>query len=152
MNTPTADSRDQIPSPETAFSTSQKNRIVAILPLLFLLSGFSSLIFETIFTRLLTYTFGNTAHAVSTVLAAFLGGLAAGSFCIGKWIDRCPAKLQLYARLELVVGLVCLVVSYGFNPITAAYVRIFHAFNLGPSGLLALRFAFAAILVLIPSF
>jgi len=29
--------------------------------------GLSGLIFETICTRLLTYTFGNTAHALSTV-------------------------------------------------------------------------------------
>jgi formate-dependent nitrite reductase membrane component NrfD len=33
-----------------------------ILPILFFFSGASSLTFETIFTRLLTYTFGNTAY------------------------------------------------------------------------------------------
>src|SRR5437773_1965207 len=38
------------------------------LPIIFLFSGASSLIFETIFTHLLTYTFGNTAHAATTVL------------------------------------------------------------------------------------
>src|SRR2546423_15422779 len=96
MNTSTADSRDQIPSSETAFSTSQKNRIVAILPLLFLLSGASSLIFETIFTRLLTYTFGNTAYAVSTVLASFLGGLALGAFVLGRWLVRRGRRLLIF--------------------------------------------------------
>ena len=123
-----------------------------ILPFLFLLSGFSSLIFEAIFTRLLTYTFGNTAYAVSTVLAAFLAGLAAGSFCIGRWIDQRPAKLQLYGRLELLIGFICLAVPYSFSPLTAAYVGIYHALHLGAGGLLGLRFGLAGILVFIPSF
>ncbi len=57
-----------------------------LLPILFFFSGASSLIFETIFTRLLTYTFGNTAHAVSTVLGAFLGGSRWGpSPSAGGW-------------------------------------------------------------------
>jgi len=63
---------------------------------LFFLSGASSLIFETIFTRLLTYTYGNTAYAVSTVLAAFLGGLALGAFLLGRWVDRHPPSLWIY--------------------------------------------------------
>jgi len=45
-----------------------------LLGVLFFLSGTSSLVLETLFTRLLSYTFGNTAYAASTVLAAFLGG------------------------------------------------------------------------------
>jgi predicted MFS family arabinose efflux permease len=59
-----------------------------LLPILFFLSGASSLIFETIFRRLLTYTFGNTAHVVSTVLAAFGGGLALEAYALGRWVDR----------------------------------------------------------------
>src|SRR5437660_11582096 len=67
---------------------SQRDCSTTILQVLFFLSGASSLIFETIFTRLLTYTFGNTAYAVSTVLASFLGGLAVGAFVLGGWLDR----------------------------------------------------------------
>src|ERR1019366_2505480 len=78
------------------------------LPIFFFFSGASSLIFETIFTRLLTYTFGNTAHAVSTVLAAFLGGLALGALVFGRWVDGRSASLRVYGWLELLVGGVCL--------------------------------------------
>ena len=67
--------------------------------------GASGLIFETICTRLLTYTFGNTAHAVSTVVSAFLGGLALGAFLICRWADTRSAPLLLYGKLELLAGI-----------------------------------------------
>ena len=70
-------------SPTLTAQRTSPNSVPGLLPVLFFFSGASSLIFETIFTRLLTYTFGNTAHAVSTVLAAFLGGLAAGAYWLG---------------------------------------------------------------------
>src|SRR6202158_5160500 len=81
-----------------------------VLPILFFCSGVSSLVFETVFTRLLTYTFGNTAYAASTVLACFLGGLALGAVSIGRWIDRRPPSLRTYGGLELLVGAFCLLV------------------------------------------
>src|SRR2546430_1710278 len=85
----------------SAGSTCEKHRAIAILRLLFFLSGASSLIFETIFTRLLTYTFGNTAYAVSTVLASFLGGLALGAFVLGRWLDRRAPSLRFFGGGQL---------------------------------------------------
>ena len=46
----------------------------------FLFSGISGLIYEVVWTRMLTYVFGGTTLAVTTVLTAFLGGLAIGSY------------------------------------------------------------------------
>ena len=37
--------------------------------------------------------FGDTILAVSTVLAAFMGGLALGSFWSGRFVDRRPRVL-----------------------------------------------------------
>jgi spermidine synthase len=81
-----------------------------LLPVLFFLSGFSSLVFETVFSRLLTYTFGSTAYAVSTVLASFLAGLALGAVVIGRWVERRPVSLRLYGRLELLIACFCFLV------------------------------------------
>ena len=93
-----------------------------LLSALFFASGASSLIFETIFSRLLTYTFGNTAHAVSTVLAVFLGGLALGAYVIGRFADRFTRPLRIYANLELLVGIYCLFVPWLFRALTQVYV------------------------------
>src|SRR5262249_32795405 len=88
--------------PQVRKSAGLATRLVGAL---FFFSGASSLIFETLFTRLLSYTFGNTAYAASTVLAAFLGGLALGAYVIGRFADRVRPSLLLYGSLELVIGL-----------------------------------------------
>jgi len=47
--------------------------------LLFFISGATSLVYEVLWTRQLSLTFGVTTYAVSTVLATFMGGLALGA-------------------------------------------------------------------------
>ena len=69
----------------------------------FLLSGISGLIYEVVWTRMLTHVFGGTTLAVSTVLTAFLGGLALGSYLGGKYIDHFKKPLLAYGVLELII-------------------------------------------------
>ena len=123
----------------------------SILLVLFFFSGASSLIFETIFTRLLTYTFGNTAYAVSTVLAAFLGGLALGAFAVGRWVDRRSPSLWIYGVLELLAGVYCLFIPKLFGLITESYILLFHRVSPGPAVLTAIRFGLAAAVMAIPT-
>lgn len=122
-----------------------------LLSILFFFSGISSLVFETVFARLLTYTFGNTAHAVSTVLAAFLGGLALGAFVLGRWMDRRGSSLLTYGTLELMVAAYCLFTPQIFSWLTQAYVEIYHLLHLGPWSLAVVRFGLAGTVVLIPT-
>lgn len=122
-----------------------------VLAILFFSSGASSLIFETIFTRLLTYTFGNTAHAVSTALAAFLGGLALGAYVFGRWVDRRPPSLWIYGGLELLVGIYCLFIPNLFALLTQTYVVLYHRLHLGPTALTSVRLGLAAVVILVPT-
>ena len=126
----------------------KKERIVVVL---FFLSGASGLIFETICTRLLTYTFGNTAHAVSTVVSAFLGGLALGAFLIGRWADTRSAPLLLYGKLELLAGIYYLLIPRLFGMLTQAYVALCGRHPLGPAELLWARIGLSALVVLPPT-
>ena len=119
---------------------------------LFFLSGASSLIIESIFGRLLSYTFGNTAHAASTVLAAFLGGLALGAFCIGIWVDRRPPSLWIYGGLEALVGIYSIFIPKFFALLTMAYVHICRQYSLGASGLTTVRLGLALLVILPASF
>src|SRR3990172_719244 len=59
-----------------------------IILLAFTLSGVSGLIYELVWMRRLTLIFGSTTLAVSTVLAALMGGLALGSYLLGRVADR----------------------------------------------------------------
>lgn len=98
----------------------------------FLLSGISGLIYEVVWTRMLTYVFGGTTLAVSTVLTAFLGGLALGSFLGGKFIDHFKKPLLAYGVLELAIGAYGLLVPIIFSehflsPIWQSVVQMFES-------------------------
>ncbi|MEJ2635604.1 MAG: fused MFS/spermidine synthase [Calditrichia bacterium] len=77
---------------------------------LFFISGFTGLVYEIIWTRVFGLIFGNTTLAISTVLAAFMLGLALGSRIFGKVGDRLKNHLRSYAFLEIGVGISALLV------------------------------------------
>src|ERR1700739_194612 len=67
----------------------------------FFLSGAAGLIYQVAWGKALGLIFGHTAYAVATVLAVFMGGLAAGSACLGRWSERSSRPLALYGWLEI---------------------------------------------------
>lgn len=77
--------------------------------LCFFLSGFTGLLYQTVWIRLSLAKFGVTTPVVATVLTAFMLGLSAGSFLAGRWAERIESRfkltgLQLYAGLELIIS------------------------------------------------
>lgn len=54
---------------------------------------------------MLSLVFGSTTLAISSVLTAFMGGLALGSYIFGKKADRIRSPLGLYAIMECAIGL-----------------------------------------------
>ena len=56
--------------------------------LAYLASGAAGLLYEVAWARLLTLHLGHSTAAVSTVLAAFMGGLAAGAALGGRVAPR----------------------------------------------------------------
>lgn len=77
----------------------------------FFRSGISGLVYQIVWTRLLVLVFGNTLLATSTVVTAFMGELAAGSYAFGLVFPALlsavtPAYAALYRSLEGNVALV----------------------------------------------
>ena len=73
------------------------------LQLLFFLSGATSLVWESLWSRQLHLLFGTSQFAIATVLCAFMAGLAGGSAIAARYGD--PANpLRSYAFLEGLVG------------------------------------------------
>src|SRR5580765_1084629 len=79
--------------------------------LLYALSGAAALVYEVTWTRLLTLQLGHTVAAASTVLAAFMGGLALGAWVAGR-LGRAAPSLRAYAGLELVVAAAALLLPF----------------------------------------
>src|SRR5919202_4862266 len=85
---------------------------------LFLLGGASALVYEVTWVRLLSLDFGVSVYAVSAVLTAFMGGLALGSWLLGRAAaarQQPGALLRLYALLQLGVGLCALLAPLVFG-------------------------------------
>ena len=81
---------------------------------IFAASGAAALIYEVTWTRLLTLQVGHGLAAASTVLAAFMGGLAVGSAVAGRLSAALsPARaLRVYAVLELTIGVLALALPF----------------------------------------
>ena len=122
----------------------------AVLPL-FLTSGAAGLIYEVTWTRAFGAVFGNTIFAVSTVLTAFMLGLALGSWLLGRVADRSSRPLLLYALLELMIG------GYAFGlPVIVAGTNLFYrwffrAFEPGFYPLSLVRFFLSVLILIIPT-
>lgn len=77
--------------------------------LIFALSGFSGLIYESVWTHYLKLFLGHAAYAQTLVLAIFMGGMAAGAALCSRYSARWRNLLGGYALVEGVVGLCALV-------------------------------------------
>ena len=123
-----------------------------VLYFAFACSGAAALIYETTWTRLMTLFMGHTVAAASTVLAAFMGGLAAGAALAGRVapsLDR-PAALRWYAGTELLIALFALALPFELEwlrPIMAS------AYADGDGGVVfgLVRLACALVVVTIPA-
>jgi spermidine synthase len=80
--------------------------------LAFFLSGASSLVFQTLWSRLLSHVFGSSSIAVSSVVSVFMTGLGLGAWWFGRRADRLHDPLRLYAFAETGVGCLALIVPH----------------------------------------
>ncbi|HVO25594.1 MAG TPA: fused MFS/spermidine synthase [Candidatus Margulisiibacteriota bacterium] len=122
----------------------------AVLFTLFFASGACGLIYEVVWIRLLTLTLSVTVYALTTVLCAFMAGLALGSWLAGRWADRLQRPLLAFGAAEFGVGttgVLTLVALFNLGP---AYVWLHNQLGgAGPAFTLA-RFSLAFAVLLVP--
>src|SRR3989442_9591823 len=94
---------------------------VSQLSCLVFISGFSALVLEIIYVKLLRYWAGNTAYAVAAVLCAYMAGLSLGAFAGGKWLLRSKSLLSIYGGVEIFGG----VFSAGFSWVVGGMKFVF---------------------------
>jgi predicted membrane-bound spermidine synthase len=86
--------------------------------LLFFVSGFSGLIYESVWSHYVKLFLGHAAYAQTLVLVVFIGGLALGAWLCARVAQRLRNPLRLYAAVEGLIGLVAL----AFHPVFIAAV------------------------------
>ena len=89
----------------------------------FFLSGFAALLYETAWTREFAFVFGTSELAVATVLAAYMGGLAARRGARrALWRRGSRRPVLAYGLLELGIAIAALAVPLG-DPRVALALR-----------------------------
>ena len=118
-----------------------------LIYLLFFFSGISALIYEIIWLKELTLIMGNTVHSTTTVLSAFMAGLALGSLLFGRLVDKISiSPLSFYAYLELGIGLFAFIFPFLLKGFQALYIFLHHSLGLSPLAFTIWRFIVSFIL------
>jgi len=117
------------------------------------LSGFSALVYQLIWVRLLGLVFGVSSFAVATVVAVFLLGLGLGSYFFGKWSERTENPLRIYMYVEICIAVASLA-SYVIIDFLPVYRYLYEsAYNsLDFYGLSVVRLLLSVVVLLPPVF
>jgi len=117
------------------------------------ISGFSALIYQLIWVRLLGLVFGVSSFAVATVVAVFLLGLGLGGYVFGRLSERTRDPLRIYLYVELGIAATSLL-SYLVIEALPVYRYLYeYAYNnLGFYGLSVARLALSLLVLLPPVF
>ncbi|MBI4355672.1 MAG: fused MFS/spermidine synthase [Candidatus Omnitrophica bacterium] len=118
----------------------------------FFLSGAMALIYEVLWVRLLGLVFGNTTHAISTVLTAYMAGLGLGSYWIGRSADRWRHPLTSYGAFEIGIGAYAALTFPILKGIQALYVLFAQQFQPGPALFTTVRLLLSFAILFIPTF
>jgi spermidine synthase len=116
-------------------------------------SGAAGLVYQVAWVRLLGLAFGVTIYAISTVLAAFMAGLAIGSLVGGRRADSATRPLRLYGCVELAVGATALLTPWAFRLLQDVYAGAAQVVDPSQAPLVAgsLRAALAFVVLLVPT-
>ncbi|MEO6393344.1 MAG: fused MFS/spermidine synthase [Pyrinomonadaceae bacterium] len=122
-----------------------------IIGVCFVLSGATGLIYEVLWARMLGLVFGATTFAISTVLAAFMGGLALGSALSGRYAKQLRNPLRAYGSLEIGIAIYALLVPLLFRLVDWLYAALWSQVQAGFFVFSLWRFLLASAVLLIPT-
>ncbi len=118
---------------------------------LFGLSGFSALLYEVLWFRALSFMLGSTLYSASTMLGAFMAGLALGALLGGRLADRLQSPLRALALLELGIGFAGGLTLFWIYRLPPVYFWLFQGLHREPWAFYGGQFALCFALLLVPT-
>jgi len=89
------------------------------------LSGMAALSLEVSWTRVLTLVLGSSVYAFSTILTAFLVGIAFGSLIAARFVDRGSNPWRQLAIIELLIGASAIFLSGAFERLPFWFLKVY---------------------------
>jgi spermidine synthase len=128
-----------------------RQRRLAIVLLLFFFSGACGLTYQVLWLRLLSLVFGVTVYAASTVLAAFMSGLALGSVLAAPLLRKVRRPLTIFGLAEILIGASALATPLGLRAAEGLYRALYSAAPESLTLLTFARFICALLVLLVPT-
>ena len=139
-----------MPVTDQAPTTDVRGRF-AVVMVLFLVTGACGLVYQQLWLRELSLTFGVTVQAVSTVLAAFFGGLALGGWWAGRLSRRTSRPIAWYGWFEMASGALAIVTPVLLALATEMYLWFASSVSDSLGVLTVVRFALSFGVLLVPA-
>ena len=117
----------------------------------FFLSGAAGLLYEVCWIKRASLGFGSTIYALSTVLAVFFLGLAAGNALFGRVSVRARHPLRVYALLELALAVLALLSLPAFDLAERIFGQVYQVAGGGGGAPVLARVAMAAVVLFPPT-
>ncbi len=126
---------------------------VRLIFLVMALSGFVSLSYEVLWSRMLVFVMTNSVYAFTVMLTTFLCGIGVGSYFGGKWADRTRDLFGLLGWVECGIGVSALIAATVLTNLSGIHDSVF---IVGPTTTWwewnGIRFLEAFLVMFIPTF
>ncbi|WP_243337131.1 fused MFS/spermidine synthase [Anaeromyxobacter soli] len=129
----------------------QRRRDLAVVSAIFLVSGAAGLVYQVVWSRMLNDVFGVSIHAITAVLATYLGGLALGGWALGPVADRSRDPLRVYGWLELGIAATAIAGTVAIRLLHPVHTWAAAQLPPGSPALLLFRIVLASVVVLPPT-
>ncbi len=122
-----------------------------IVALYFFLSGGAGLVLEIVWTKYLNLIFGSTTLSISTTVAVFMGGLAAGSYLADRLLRRLKNPIMSYGIFEVLIGICAFIIPFVLKWFISVQGSILPYFYANAFVYSIVRFAFCIAILIIPA-
>ena len=123
------------------------SQLLPFFLVLFVGSGCAALIYEIVWFQGLQLVIGSSAVSLAVLLGTFMGGMCAGSLLLAKYVSHVRHPLEVYARIEGLIG-ICGAALIVLMPLVS---RLYTAVDGGGQGSVVLRAIVCALLLLPPT-
>jgi spermidine synthase len=144
---PAAVTQTPLPGPLPATGSTRNLIIISS----FALSGFCSLAYEVLWTRVFSLVLGSSVYAFTVMLATFLAGIGIGSLAFAPIVDRLKRPVVWFGALEAVIGFSALFSIFIYRKLPLIFYNLKEAYS-GRFWLLQfLQFLLLAAIMIIPT-
>jgi len=97
--------------------------VIWIILIVFLLSGFSGLSYEVLWSRLLVFVIGSHIYAFTIILTTFLTGLAVGGILFGRVADG-KNRALVASFLQIIIGIFGIILIFIFYYLPSLFEKM----------------------------